>query len=660
MKRFFLFSLCFLLSISLFAQHAEFQRLRLSNGLDVVLCEDHSQPKIYGAVCVHVGAKNDPADNTGMAHYLEHLMFKGTNQIGTINWDAEKVYLDSIDVLYDQVHDITDEAQRNEILLKINQLSNKATEYAIPNEVDVILGKMGGEDVNAFTSNDVTCYHNAFPSNQLEKWLMVYAERFRHPVFRLFQSELEAVYEEYNMYQDQPVSVFMEDALTAAYGEHPYGRPVIGYQKHLKNPQTSAMQKFFGQYYIPENMTLVLVGDFNAKEIQPLLEKHMGKLQNELANGSNDIKRNEDGCVNTDLQMEIAPFKGHQIQTVSETPVKMGVIGFQTIGAQNPDAYLLDVLSGLLSNSSETGLLDQLNNENKVMASGAFNYGMLEKGMFAFFYVPKIIGQSHEDAEAFIFAAIDSLKKGNYSNALFEAVKKECLRDYLTGLESLGGKFETALSLVMDKQDFNSFYAREERIRNLSKDELVSLANQYFGDDCLIFRSNTGIKKQEKLQKPSWKPVVAKNTESKSEFAQSIEKMSVKDIKPQQINFNENVTIQRIGEDYTLYASKNPINDLFSLNIAFNYGNLMNPLLEPAIKYINLQGTEGVSFNEFQLQLQQMGATMDIYSTDEEIRISITGFDNNLNWQYQILEHLAIISINKSMIIRMVAVQEWC
>ena len=197
MKRFFLFSFCFLLSISLFAQHADFQRLRLSNGLDVVLCEDHSQPIIYGAMCVHVGAKNDPADNTGMAHYLEHLMFKGTNQIGTIDWDAEKVYLDSIDVLYDKVHEITDEAQRNEILLKINQLSNKATEYAIPNEVDVILSKMGGEGVNAFTSNDVTCYHNSFPSNQLEKWLKVYAERFRYPVFRLFQSELEAVYEEY-------------------------------------------------------------------------------------------------------------------------------------------------------------------------------------------------------------------------------------------------------------------------------------------------------------------------------------------------------------------------------------------------------------------------------------------------------------------------------
>lgn len=632
MKRFFLFSFCFLLSISLFAQHADFQRLRLSNGLDVVLCEDHSQPIIYGAMCVHVGAKNDPADNTGMAHYLEHLMFKGTNQIGTIDWDAEKVYLDSIDVLYDKVHEITDEAQRNEILLKINQLSNKATEYAIPNEVDVILSKMGGEGVNAFTSNDVTCYHNSFPSNQLEKWLKVYAERFRYPVFRLFQSELEAVYEEYNMYQDQPVSVFMEDALTAAYGDHPYGRPVIGYQKHLKNPQTSAMQKFFSQFYVPANMTLVLVGDFNAKEIQPMLEKHMGKLKNELANGATDNKyMNEDGSMNTDLRMGVAPFKGHQIQTVNETPVKMGVIGFQTEGSQNADAYLFDILSGLLSNSSETGLLDQLNNENKIMSCGAFNYGMLEKGMFAFFYVPKIVGQSHEDAEALIFAAIDDLKKGNYSNALFEAVKKEYLRDYLTDLESTGGKFQTALTLVMDKQDFNNFYAREERIRNLSKEELVALANKYFGDDCLIFRSNMGIKKQEKLQKPSWKPVVAKNTESQSTFARSIECMPVTEIEPQQIDFNKNVTIQRISEDYTLYASKNPINDLFSLNIAFNYGDLMNPLLESAVKYVNLQGTEDQTFNEFQLQLQQLGATMDIYSTDEELRISISGFDNELN-----------------------------
>ena len=308
------------------------------------MCEDHSQPKIYGAICVHAGSKNDPLDNTGMAHYLEHIMFKGTDQIGTTNWEAEKVYLDSISLLYDQIHEVKDAAVRNKTMMKINELSNKATEYAIPNEVDVILSKMGGEGINAFTSNDVTVYHNMFPSNQLEKWLWVYKERFRYPVFRLFQTELEAVYEEYNMYSDEPMSVFMEDALKAAYGEHPYGRPVIGYPEHLKNPQPSAMQVFFNTYYQPYNMTLVLVGDFNAAAIQPLLERTIGTLRNEAAPASATQKAVKNSTL---LNQPIKPFKGHQVVTVSETPVKVGVVGFQTVGANQPDALLLDVMSGL-------------------------------------------------------------------------------------------------------------------------------------------------------------------------------------------------------------------------------------------------------------------------------------------------------------------------
>ena len=188
---------------------------------------------------------------------------------------------------------------------------------------------MGGEGVNAFTSNDVTVYLNSFPSNQLEKWLIVYAERFRHPVFRLFQSELEAVYEEYNMYQDQPISVFMEDALAEAYGKHPYGRPVIGYQQHLKNPQISAMQNFFNTYYHPNNMTLVLVGDFNSKDIQEMLDNTMGNFHNECENVNPEMAHNTER-MKTDLNQKVKPFQGHQVVTVKETPVKMGIIGFQT------------------------------------------------------------------------------------------------------------------------------------------------------------------------------------------------------------------------------------------------------------------------------------------------------------------------------------------
>ena len=290
-----------------------------------------------------------------MAHYLEHLMFKGTDRIGTLDWDNEKPLLDEIDNLYDALHQETNESRRQEIMKKINDASARAAKYAIPNEVDVILSKMGGTGVNAFTSNDVTCYHNMFPSNQLEKWLTVYAERFRRPVFRLFQSELEAVYEEFNMYADQPTSVFFEDAIAAAYGKHPYGRPVIGYQEHLKNPQITAMEKFFATYYHPYNMTLILVGDFNASEIKPLLDNTMGKLRNEFRKETRNAQFRTAPTVQKPLDDKVEPFEGVKIVTVAETPVKMGVVEFQTVGSVDKEAFYLDILSGLLNNEAGTG-----------------------------------------------------------------------------------------------------------------------------------------------------------------------------------------------------------------------------------------------------------------------------------------------------------------
>ena len=214
----------------------------LDNGLKVVLCENHDQPEVYGAVYVHAGSKNDPTDATGMAHYFEHIMFKGTDRIGTINWEKEKVYLDSISLMYDKLHETQDPQAREAIQMKINELSLASTDYAIPNEVDVILTQMGGKSLNAGTSYDHTMYYNIFPANQLSKWMDVYVERFRNPVFRLFQSELEAVYEEKNMYGDGPINAFQEYMFHETFGEHPYGRPVIGYTEHLKNPQPSKMR----------------------------------------------------------------------------------------------------------------------------------------------------------------------------------------------------------------------------------------------------------------------------------------------------------------------------------------------------------------------------------------------------------------------------------
>lgn len=629
MRKIAIIPILFLLTISVFAQNNPIHSLTLENGLQVVLCEDHSQPQIYGAVCVHVGSKNDPEDNTGMAHYLEHLMFKGTNRIGTLDWESEKVFLDSIDLLYDKLHDITDEKQRNTILLQINQLSNKATAFAIPNEVDVILDRMGSQGVNAFTSNDVTVYHNMFPSNQLEKWLTVYTERFRMPVFRLFQSELEAVYEEYNMYQDNPWMSFMESALAEAYGPHPYGRPVIGYQQHLKNPQTSAMRKFYCNYYHPSNMTLVMVGDFDAAQILPLLKKTMGQLHNE-SDGVNVVRSFNSTRMNTDLNKAVAEPEGHRIVTKKETPVKVGVVGFHTVGASHRDALVLEMIGDILNNEASTGLLDHLNSNNDLLMSQAINYPMLEDGVFAFAYVPKILGQSHEQAEELVFAVIDSLRKGHFSNDLFEAVKMEYLTDYLTEQETIEGKFDIILDLVMNKCDLAEYEKQAERIRRLTKEDVTRVANRYFGDNCLIYRSDVGFKSHQKLQKPSWEPVVAQNTDVQSAFAKEIEGMPVSDVKSQQIEFNELVYKAELTPDYSFYGARNPDNEIFTLTVAYNYGTFSDVKLEAATDYFNLQGALGMPFDKFQLALQRMGASMDVETTTDRTYITITGFDHDM------------------------------
>lgn len=630
MKKVFLLLFCVAIVFYCSAQKTRITTTTLPNGMSVVLCEDHEQPKIMGAVCVHAGAKNDPEDNTGMAHYLEHLMFKGTDQIGTTDWEKESPILKNISDLYDDLHVTTDEKKRDHILKQINNLSNEACKYAIPNEVDVILSKMGGEDVNAFTSNDVTVYLNSFPSNQLEKWLQVYAERFRHPVFRLFQSELEAVYEEYNMYQDQPMSVFLEDALAAAYGKHPYGRPVIGYSQHLKNPQISAMQGFFDKYYRPSNMTLILVGDFKSEATVKVIEKYFDVLSNE-----NDISSSKFSATNmktkmhTDLGLPLEPFKGHQIITVKETPVNMGLIGFQTIGAQEKESFLLDLLGNLLCNEEETGLLDKLVKENKILTAQAFPYSMKEHGLFAFFYVPKILGQTHEDAEQLIFKVIEDIKNGKFSDDLFNATKTNFLKDHILSTENYNDLFYSILEMVSNNQDPNLYFKREETISKLTKEDLMKMAQRFFGKDCLLFRSEIGQKQAGKLQKPDWKPIIAQNTGASSDFANNIVKTSVSPIKAQNVDFESSVKEIPLN-GMTMYCSKNPRNDYFDLEIVHHYGTITNPLLSVAADYFNKQGSKDNSFEKIQMQLQRMGASFYVSANEENFFIHISGFDKNL------------------------------
>ena len=615
MKKLFL-ALVIILSVNVMNAQVKVKTMKLDNGLKVVMCEDHSSPQVFGALYVHAGSKNDPVDATGMAHYFEHIMFKGTDRIGTINWDAEKVYLDSIDIMYDKLHETTDAEARATIQQKINQLSLASTDYAIPNEVDVILTKMGGEGLNAGTSYDQTIYYNSFPANQIGKWMDVYAERFRYPVFRLFQSELETVYEEKNMYGDEPLNAFTEYLFQELFGEHPYGRPIIGLTEHLKNPQTSKMREFFNTYYVANNMTLILVGDINTEEIEPMVAEKFGTWRS--------------GKIPARPKYTLPTFNGPTLKEVRMTPVKIGVIGWRGVKNSDPDYLPLSIACSLFCNG-ETGIMDKEMLDGKIMMSMLQSLSLEDDGINIIFYVPKLIGQSHEKAEKIVFDCLDKLKKGEFSDDLFEAIRTNMLKEREQETENLNSLAMLFFGLEQRGMTYDDYLAETERIKTITKDEIVAIANKYFDDNYLDIRSKMGFPEKDKVDKPNWKPIEAKNTDAKSDFAKMIEAEEVPAVTPQVIDFKEDVRINKINDCFTMISTKNPYNDIFNMSISHNYGTIDNPDLNRAIDYWGMQGTDKKSYEEFSLELQKLGAKVWVRATQSNTNINIEGFEKDLD-----------------------------
>ena len=588
----------------------------LDNGLKVVLCEDHSAPTIHGMVYVHAGSKNDPLDATGMAHYFEHIMFKGTDKIGTIDWEKEKVFLDSIDIMYDKLHETDVPEERVAIQQKINELSIASTDYAIPNEVDLILTKMGGEGLNAGTSYDYTVYFNSFPSNQVAKWMDVYVERFRNPVFRLFQSELETVYEEKNMYGDNPTNAFMEMMFKECFGEHPYGRPVIGITEHLKNPQTTKMREFFNTYYVANNMTLIMVGDFVPEEIKPMIEEKFSVWEKrELPEFP---------------EFELPAFDKEVVKEVKLTPMKMGIISYKGVDNTHEDNLALNVMMNLIMNGA-TGILDKAMVNNEIMAAMMMPLSLEDHGVNIFLYVPKLIGQSHEEAEAIVFDAVNKIKSGDFSEDLVEAAKTTILKDRLQNLAGIDNLSYVLMDLESRGITFEEYLAETDKIKNLTKEDIVAVANKYFTENRTILRSSMGFPEKDKVEKPNWKAVDVKNTELKSEFAKQIEAQEVAEVQPQVIEFGKDVIIEKANDAFTMYSSKNPYNNIFNMTITYHHGLINNPDLDNAISLWSVLGTESKSFEELELELQKMGASIYVNAGNGATVLTISGFEENLD-----------------------------
>jgi len=592
-------------------------RFTLENGLTVYLNEDHSLPQIFGAVAVNAGGKNDPKDATGIAHYLEHVMFKGTDKIGTLNWEAEKPILDSISLMYDYLYQTQDNAKRKELQKRINQLSLRAAEYAIPNETDLLLQYIGGSSINAGTSDDYTIYYNNFPSNQIEKWLDIYVERFRNPVFRLFQSELETVYEEKNMYEDNYFMRLIDEYKKSFAKVHPYGQQsIIGTTEHLKNPRLSKMVEFYHTYYVANNMALMLSGDFITEEIIPLIKEKFAIWENRP--------------VPEYPVYQEKPFNGREEVNVKITPINMGLIGFRTVPANHEDEMALIICSEILSNQNETGLLDELMNENQIWGIYAMNYILNDLGGFHIFFLPKLMVQKLSDAEALILSKINKLKTGDFSEQFFEGVKLNYLKEHLQKFEEVETRGLMLLDCFTQKKSWEEQLTTVDKVNKLTKDEIVRIANQYFGDNYLVFNSKMGFPKKDKIEKPDWKPIVSQQKGKKSEFALWLENLPETEMLPKFVDFNQDLVINTLCKGVEYYQTVNPMNQIFSLIIRFKVGTETDNRYSYVADYLNKVGTSTQSAKTFKSALQNLGATLDFNCNKNLFTLSIDGLDDKI------------------------------
>lgn len=628
MKRLLLIIL-FAFSINLVSGQQKLLRpevFKLDNGLTVYLNPDPHASTVYGLVVVKAGSKNDPADATGLAHYQEHMLFKGTQELGTINWEKEKVHIDNIFRLYDELAATKNEAERKKIQMLINAESVEANKYAVSNELDKLLRSIGSTGINAFTSTDMTAYFNEFPPSQIEKWLEIYSHRFINPVFRGFQAELEVVYEEYNMYNDMFFMPLFEKFGKHFFKNHPYGQQsTIGTLEHLKNPSLTKMYEFFQTWYVPNNMALIISGNFDSNEVKPLIEEYFSTWQSKPVPDFPDFPE--------------APFKGRELVKVKMSPIKIGILGFRTAPANHKDRYALEVMYRLLSNTSQTGLLDQLMIDNKILGVQTLPIPYSDHGAMLILAIPKIMGQSFEDAEKLIFAELQKLKEGNFNFEMIDAIKKELYTQYVTSLESHSNVCVILAQSFVNEIPLDKLSTYADAIMRVTEKDIIEVANRYIGNDYLAFFSSMGFPKKDKIEKPGYEPIVS-NTNQQSEYYQRISEWDLSGRSVPLGGYHESVTKHNLENGSVLYFVENPYNDIFTYTLRFYLTKIPDPLTEVAVRAMDLAGTEKKPLKDVKSQFSTLGVSYSFNFSEDYIDVQLQGLESGLNQAVQLLSEL--------------------
>ncbi len=596
----------------------------LKNGLTVILSVNKKDPRIQTYFAVKAGSKTDPANHTGLAHYLEHMLFKGTDKFGTADFEREKKHLDKIEKLYEEYNQTTDEEKRKEIYRRIDKESGVAAKYAIANEYDKMMSAMGGVGTNAFTSYEQTVYIEDIPSNVVPQFLDLQAERFRNPVLRIFHTELEAVYEEKNRSLDnddwKAYELLYERLFPNSYGR----QTTIGTIEHLKNPSLKAIQKYYEDFYVPNNMGIIMVGDLNPDEVIKMIDQKFSYMKaKEIPAYTFEPEKPLTSIVRETVVGADAPFL---------------MMAYRAEGISAKKTHLLEVIAEILSNGT-AGLFDiNLVQKQKVLDIDVETDLMKDYGAFMIYANPSN-GQKLEDLEKLIVAEINKLKKGEFSDVLLQSIannNKVTIAKAISKKESIASFLMSAFTSGQNHLDLLNNY---HNFGKQSKQEIVSFANEFFKDNYVVVYKKTGQDPNaQKVDKPTITPVEV-NRDAQSEFLKDLLNQPKKNIQPEFINYQEKIEFYQAGKFPFLYV-RNEENDLFTLQIVFDYGMYHSKTIDLATDYIQLVGTKTKTAEQFSAELFQLASTFNFYTSDRKSYIIISGLSENYKRTVQLVEDL--------------------
>lgn len=612
----------------------------LDNGLKVYMTVNKETPRLQTYIAVRVGSKDDPHETTGLSHYLEHLMFKGTESFGTSDYEAEKPMLDQIRSLFEEYRTKTDPQERIALYHVIDSISYEASKIAIPNEYDKLMSIIGSTGSNAFTSNDMTVYQEDIPSNQIENWAKIQADRFIHPVIRGFHTELEAVYEEKNMSLTEDDSKAMEAIDSVLFSRHPYGiQTTIGTQEHLKNPSIINIENHRSNFYVPNNVAICVSGDFDPDSFVQTIEKYFGEWE-----PNPGIKT---------LTYEPEPQITKPVEkTVYGLDAEFVMIGWRTPGDKDILRSEVGEIVGSVLYNGAAGLADlDLVQAQKIGGFYAMNYSRPDYGEFLLVGYPRE-GQTLEEVRDLMLEEVGRLRTGDFDEDLIKSTINNIKLSQMSQFESNGRRAMDFVNSFISGHNWKDDALQLNRLEKVTKTQVTDWANEYLGANsyALAYKRIGEDPNIDKIAAPAITPIET-NRHMQSDFLTSIQNSEVTPIEPVFPDFTKDMARDELTGGVEFLYKKNEINDITSYVAIFDKGTQNDPRLDLAFSYLSYLGTPTRSAGQIKKDMYSLACSYSLSAGPIQTVARVRGLEENIGAAMDIVEDLVFNAVPDTVVL---------